>query len=106
MSLAAVMLIGALALFWRKRRTAEMKRRNDLEAKVIWVTRSFTVETEPRSTDGEHTGRLSEDGAVPTAWATVTSENGKVAKRWPDVNVIEALARWLRVRKGMHWFRG
>jgi hypothetical protein len=105
-SLAAVTLIGALVLLWRKKRTAEAKRQNDLEAKAIWVTRSFTVEWEPRSTGGEHTDRFSEDSAVPTAWATVTSENRKVAKRWPDVNVTEALARWLRVRKGMHWFRG
>jgi hypothetical protein len=101
-SLAAVMLIGALVLLWRKKRNAEMKRLNDVEEKAIWVTRSFTVEWEPRSTGGERTDRLSEDDAVPAAWATVTSEGRKVEKRWPDVNVIQDLMRWLRVRKGMH----
>jgi hypothetical protein len=105
-SLAAVVLIGALVLLWRKRRSAETKRRNDLEAKAIWVTRSFAVESEARSTGREHTGRLSKDGVIPATWATVSSEKRKVAKRWPYVNVIEALARWPKVRKGVHWLRG
>lgn len=76
-SVAAIILISALALLWRKRRSAETKRRNDLEAKAIWITRSFVVETEARSTGGESTDGLRNGGVIP-------AKPGNCAKREGD----------------------
>jgi hypothetical protein len=104
-SVAATILISALALLWRKRRSVETKRRNDLEAKAIWVTRSFVVETEAGSTGGESTDGLRNGGVIPANWTTVPSEKAKVVKRWSYGYVIEGLTRWPKTRKGVHRLR-
>jgi hypothetical protein len=90
MSLIAITLIviSVLAFLWRKKRNAETKRRNDVEAKAIWVTRTITVQTEGRSSGSESPHSFAKDSAIPAEWATVPSEDAKVAKRWAEVDMI------------------
>jgi hypothetical protein len=88
-------------LLWRKKRNAETKRQNDVEAKAIWVTRTFTVQTEGRSSGSGSPRSFTKDGTIPAEWATVLSEDVKVTKLWAEVDVIGGLARWSKARNGV-----
>ena len=107
-SLIVILFLGILAVFWRKRRSAETKRGNDLESKAIWVKKTFTVETKARSSDsvsGSPQSNTNSSSVIPAAWMTVPREDARVAKRWADVDVIGGLTRWSQRRKGVHGLR-
>jgi hypothetical protein len=72
-----------------------------VEAKAIWVTRTFTVQTEGRSSGSGSPRNFTKDGAIPAEWATVPSEDAKAIKRWAEVDVIGGLVRWSKARNGV-----
>jgi hypothetical protein len=59
-----------------------------VEAKAIWVTRTFTVQTEGRSSGSGSPHSFTKDITIPAERMTVPSEGSKMAKRWAEVDVI------------------
>ena len=74
--------------------------------KAIWVMRTFTVETQAKSSESRSGSRslldLRKNSVLPAEWAMVPSKDAKMTKRWRDVDVMGGLTKWWKSEDRVH----